>query len=112
LKTQIIKQRPVWIRVPKDGELCPWTGLSGAVLGYLVRPGSWNHFNPPVRTRRVTVRGHAGSGRYGSLLINLQSLLDYIDSCPDSKMARRLHTSARQAAHPRKRVTTRKEAAL
>jgi hypothetical protein len=75
--------------------------LSGPVLGYLTRPGPWNDYNPPVVTKRVRVRGDLASGRCGSVLINLQSLLDYIEGCPDTKRARQLATSARQAADGR-----------
>jgi hypothetical protein len=113
-KVALQTEQPIWIRCSQDGQLEPHTGLSAAVLGYLVRPGPWNNFDPPVKSRRVKTRGN-NPYKYGALLISLQSLLDYIESCPDSKQARQLATSARQAAKerevtvPKRRRKPRKE---
>jgi hypothetical protein len=65
------KQLPKWIRTPTKG-VCEWTGLSRGKIYQLIGGKS-----PKVKSASVTSEGRIRGVR----LINLQSLLDYIDSC-------------------------------
>lgn len=62
--------QPTWIRLPKTGQLCPYTGLSRSAMNALILGK-----NPPVKSvslkKRCAVRGVR--------LIHLGSLLDYIE---------------------------------
>jgi hypothetical protein len=61
--------RPEWIRLPKPGTLCPWTGLSRSKLWEVLQTG---------RVRNVCLRKE-GALR-GARLIHLASLLAHLDS--------------------------------
>lgn len=61
--------RPEWIRLPKPGTLCPWTGLSRSKTWETLQTG---------RVRNVCLRKE-GAAR-GARLIHLASLLTYLDS--------------------------------
>lgn len=61
---------PVWIRLPKIGKQCPFTGLSRSTLNALILG-----VNPPVRSVSLRKR-HA---MRGTRLILLSSLLDHIE---------------------------------
>jgi hypothetical protein len=73
---------PVWIRLPRPGDRCPFTGLSRSFLAELVRPCERNGYKPPVEAKKID---RNGSNR-GVLLVNLKSLLDYINSQPSPKV--------------------------
>jgi hypothetical protein len=60
--------RPVWIRLPKSGTLCPWCGLSRSKLWDVLQTG---------KVKNVCLRKE-GAQR-GARLISLGSLLAYID---------------------------------
>lgn len=68
--------QPIWIRLPKSGQLCPYTGLSRSSLNNLIL-GS----NPQVKSvslkKRYAIRG--------TRMIHFQSLLDYIESVAASQ---------------------------
>jgi hypothetical protein len=68
----------VWIRLPRPSARCPVSGLSRSTLNELVRPCGRNDFTPHVESRLLKRRGAAR----GVLLINRQSLLDYIAEQP------------------------------
>lgn len=66
---------PAYIRVPKPPAKCPLTGLCRSTLIKLISGP-----NPPVASK--ILRGH-GRGR-GIRLIDVKSLLAFIDSLPDA----------------------------
>ena len=66
--------KPEFIRLPKDGKVCPYTGLSRGKLYQLILPSPENHHNPPVRSVCLRPRGAVNGVR----LIHLDSLLGYL----------------------------------
>ena len=62
-----IPARPEWIRLPRTGEQCQWTGLSRSTLWQILKTG---------RVKTVVLR-RPGTLR-GARLILLDSLLCYI----------------------------------
>jgi len=68
--------RPEFIRLPKPGTCDPWTSLSRSTLNLLVLPCRENDYGPPVRSCTLRRKGTAKGVR----LIDLQSLLDYINA--------------------------------
>jgi len=48
---------PEFIRLPKAGALCPYSGLSRSFLNSLVLPGPQNDYRPPVRSIPLRKRG-------------------------------------------------------
>lgn len=68
----------VWLRLPRPSSRCPVSGLSRSTLAELVRPCSRNDYSPPVESRLLKRKGASR----GVLLINRQSLLDYINEQP------------------------------
>ncbi|HWY50669.1 MAG TPA: hypothetical protein VNW72_04225 [Chthoniobacterales bacterium] len=73
-QNQII--RPEFIRLPKGREHDSWTGLSRSMLCQLILPCRENDFQPPVRSCTLRRKGTTKGVR----LIDLQSLLDHINS--------------------------------
>ena len=67
---------PEFIRLPKPGTLCRWTGLSRSKLNELILPSPVNSFKPPVRSLSLRNRGQMKAVR----LIVLESLLGYLRS--------------------------------
>jgi len=67
---------PEFIRLPKPGTLCRWTGLSRSKLNELILPSPLNSFKPPVRSWSLRYRGQLKAVR----LIVLDSLLGYLRS--------------------------------
>lgn len=66
---------PTWIRIPKHGTRCPYTGLSRSYIFGLVASG---------KVRSKVIISDKASVR-GVRLIALQSLLDFIESVPDAE---------------------------
>ncbi len=64
--------RPEYVRLPKAGALCPWTGLSRSKLWEVLKTGE-------VHT--ICLRKHKIAKR-GARLIKLTSLLAYLDKLP------------------------------
>ena len=64
--------RPEYIRLPKAGALCPWTGLSRSKLWEVLKTGE-------IHT--ICLRKHESAKR-GARLIKLTSLLAYLDKLP------------------------------
>ncbi len=67
---------PEWIRLPKSGHLCAWTGLTRSKLNELVLNCPANGNKPPVKSICLRKRG----AQKGVRLIHLKSLLDYLES--------------------------------
>jgi hypothetical protein len=67
--------RPEFLRLPRTGTLCGFTGLSRSYLNSLVLPTETNSHKPPVRS--VCLR-QPGAAR-GVRLIVAQSLFDYLN---------------------------------
>lgn len=65
---------PEFIRLPKPGTLCPWTGLSRSKLNELILPSPLNSFKPPVRSVSLRNRGQLKAVR----LIVFDSLIGYL----------------------------------
>jgi hypothetical protein len=65
-----------WIRLPRAGERCEWTGLSRSKLNELILPCEGNDYHPPVQS--ICLSKHE-SGK-GARLIRLPSLLGYLRS--------------------------------
>jgi hypothetical protein len=61
--------KPEFIRLPKPGTACPWTGLSRSSINQLVLGAK-----APVKSVSLRPRGSLRGVR----LIHLQSLLDYL----------------------------------
>jgi hypothetical protein len=67
---------PEWIRLPKSGHLCPWTGLTRSKLNELVLPCPANDGKAVVKSICLRKRG----AQKGVRLIHLRSLLDYLEA--------------------------------
>ena len=74
---------PEFIRLPKPGTLCRWTGLSRSKLNELILPSQLNSFKPPVRSLSLRNRGQVKAVR----LILLDSLLGYLRSLLEQQSA-------------------------
>ena len=67
---------PIYVRLPKPGARCPYTGLSRATLCELTVPSKTNGFQPPVSSHVVRADG----ATRGIRLIRLDALLQHIGS--------------------------------
>jgi hypothetical protein len=70
---------PIYIRLPRQMERCPWTGLSRGAINALVLPTKDNKWKPPVESR---VLRRCKGQKSGIRLIVLKSLLAYIERNP------------------------------
>lgn len=68
--------QPIWIRLPKSGQQCPYTGLTRSVLNGLIL-GT----NAPVRSLSLRKQ----FALKGTRLIHLGSLLAYLESVASSQ---------------------------
>jgi len=68
-----IPVRPEYIRLPRPGQNCVWTGLTRGKLNDLILPRQDSPV-PPVKSFNATEPGK----RRGTRLIVLQSLMDYL----------------------------------
>ena len=66
---------PRFIRLPKTGERCPWTGLSRSKMNQLILPSSSNDYLPPVESCSLKTAGAARGAR----LVLFESLMDYLE---------------------------------
>lgn len=71
--------KPEFIRLPKPGFQCPWTGLSRSALNELVLPTAANNFKPPVKSKVLRKRG----ATTGIRLIVFDSLMAHLHAAPD-----------------------------
>ena len=76
----------VYTRLPPSGTVDPISSLNRSALDKLVRPKEANDFNPPVRTKILRAKG----ARRGTVLIEVASLLAYLESLPTDQPIRRL----------------------
>lgn len=70
--------RPEFIRLPKPGTLCHYTGLSRSKMNELVLPSAFNNFKPEVKSISLRNRGQVKAVRlvvYDSLMTYLRSFL-------------------------------------
>jgi hypothetical protein len=65
---------PEFLRLPKPGTQCPYTGLSRSAINELILPTPRNNFKPPVRSFCLRQRG----AKTGIRLTDYSSLRDYI----------------------------------
>lgn len=65
---------PVYIRLPRPGQYCSWTGLSRSKMNQLILPTDANGHKSPVASASLNQEGT----RRGTRLISLESLLTYI----------------------------------
>jgi hypothetical protein len=65
----------LYIRLPKQGQRCPRTGMTRSALNELILPTPRNSFSPPVESKCLRKR----EGGKGTRLIVWQSLKEYLD---------------------------------
>lgn len=65
---------PIYIRLPRSGTRCPYTGLSRSKLNALILPGERNGYRPPVKSVSLRSKG----ALKGARLIFLESLLQHL----------------------------------
>lgn len=73
--------KPEFIRLPKTGERCPYTGLSRTELNGLVLEDKKTGKRPPVASVSLRKRGAVR----GTRLINFDSLIGYLHSLGKSE---------------------------
>ena len=71
--------KPEFIRLPKSGTRCPYTGLSRSKMNQLVLPCKENDFKPPVESKVLRKRGTIR----GTRLIVFDSLMEYLNGLDD-----------------------------
>ncbi|MEI8290688.1 MAG: hypothetical protein WCH99_14570 [Verrucomicrobiota bacterium] len=67
---------PEFIRVPKPGQLCPFTGLSRSKMIELITASEANDWKPPVQSVSLCQKGR----RRGCRLVVFSSLISYLNS--------------------------------
>ena len=67
---------PNFLRLPKPGTRCKWTGLSRSGMNTLVLPSKENNYKPVVRSYLMKKRGYMRGIRF----IDFDSLVMYIKS--------------------------------
>jgi len=67
---------PIYVRLPKPGARCPYTGLSRSTMCELTVPAKANGFRPPVQSHVVCGIAATRDIR----LIRLEALLQYLGS--------------------------------
>lgn len=73
--------RPEWIRLPKSGSLCPWSGLSRSKMNEIILPSRINGHRPPVLSISLRNRNQVKAVR----LINFDSLSTYLLSLEEGR---------------------------
>jgi hypothetical protein len=73
--------RPVYIRLPRPHDRCPYTGLSRSGMTDVCVPGKNNNFKPPVRSIYVKKEPTA---KRAVRLVDFQSLLNYLAGHSDA----------------------------
>ena len=73
------KLKPEFLRLPKSGTRCPYTGLSRSKLNQLVLPCKENDYKPPVESKVLRNRGTIR----GTRLIVFDSLMNYLKGLDD-----------------------------
>jgi hypothetical protein len=72
-------RRIEFLRLPKPGQLCPYTGLSRSFINSLVLPTNANKYKPPVRSFVLRRQG----ARTGVRIVDASSLFSYIRAHED-----------------------------
>lgn len=67
-------EEPLYIRLPKPGQLCARTGMTRSALNELILPTERNSYQPPVESKCLRKR----EGGKGTRLIVWQSLKEYL----------------------------------
>jgi hypothetical protein len=70
---------PEFCRLPKPGQLCPWTGLSRSKMNELILPCPANDWKPPVKSISLRKKGSVRGCRlivYDSLIFYLKTKLN------------------------------------
>jgi hypothetical protein len=80
-----------YTRIPPQGTVDPISGLNRSALDKLIRPQEANDFNPPVRTKILRARG----AKRGSVLIEVQSLLDHLAGLPSEQPNRKIRPKSK-----------------
>jgi hypothetical protein len=81
-----------YTRMPPQGTVDPVSGLNRSAMDKLIRPQEANDFNPPVRTKILRARG----ARRGTVLIDVASLLAYLENLPSDQPVRRIRQGPKQ----------------
>jgi hypothetical protein len=74
---------PVYMPVPRGEELDPVVGLGPSAHDCLIRPQESNNFRAPVRSITVPLRPKNPNAKRGKKLIDVASLLAFLDSLPN-----------------------------
>lgn len=70
--------RPEFIRLPEDGEHCPYTGLKRGTMRNLCIPSKANRYKPAVPAKCLRQPGNLR----GVWLIPYEKLIAYIEALP------------------------------
>lgn len=71
---EAVGEEPLYIRLPKPGQLCVRTGMTRSALNELILPNERNSYQPPVESKCLRKR----EGGKGTRLIVWQSLKEYL----------------------------------
>jgi hypothetical protein len=77
------KIEPEFLRLPKPGQLCPYTGLTRSFLNELILPTPRNNGKPPVRSFCLRQKG----AKTGVRLIDFADLKRHIRQHPQETEA-------------------------
>jgi hypothetical protein len=67
---------PKFIRLPKQGDKCEWTGLGRSKMSTFLLATKENGFSPPVKSLSLGPK----QGSKGVRLVHFDSLMDYLNS--------------------------------
>jgi hypothetical protein len=67
---------PIYIRLPRSGKLCPYSGLTRSYMNYLTIPNKTNNFTPLVVSRIIKIP----PSRRAVKLIDYASLMGFLRS--------------------------------
>jgi hypothetical protein len=73
------RPKPEFLRLPKAGTLCPYSGLARSKMNELILPCAANDFRPPVASVSLRNRGQIKAVRlivYDSLMTYLRSFME------------------------------------
>jgi hypothetical protein len=85
---------PLYIRMPRCPNHCPYTSLARSTLDLLVRPQEMNDWNPPVKSKLMRQTG----GKPKIRLIDYRSLKEYLQSLPDGNRLKKASSQKEAAA--------------
>lgn len=77
----VLQRDPEFVRLPKPGQLCPFSALTRSKLNELVLPNALNHHRPPVKSICLRQQG----ATTGIRLVVFRSLLDYLHKQGDEQ---------------------------